>query len=139
MKYYLSVEQKTLISKKISSYLNDQYQDIVFAYLFGSFVTEERFNDIDVAVFTKNSEVKILEFELDLENELEKVVRVQIDVRVINGAPLAFSQNVIRSGKVIVDREPNLRADFEGRILKQYFDFSPFRRRYLAEVENAPF
>ena len=139
MKYYLSAEQKTLISRKISSYLNDQYQDIVFAYLFGSFVTEERFNDIDVAVFIKNSEVKILEFELDLENELEKVVRVRIDVRVINGAPLAFSQNVIRSGKVIVDREPNLRADFEGRILKQYFDFSPFRRRYLAEVENAPF
>jgi len=139
MKYYLSAEQKTLISRKISSYLNDQYQDIVFAYLFGSFVTEERFNDIDVAVFIKNSEVKILEFELDLENELEKVVRVRIDVRVINEAPLAFSQNVIRSGKVIVDREPNLRADFEGRILKQYFDFSPFRRRYLAEVENAPF
>lgn len=139
MKYYLSVEQKTLISRKISSYLNDQYQDIVFAYLFGSFVTEERFNDIDVAVFIENSDVKILEFELDLENELEKVVRVRIDVRVINDAPLAFSQNVIRSGKVIVDREPNLRADFEGRILKQYFDFSPFRRRYLAEVENAPF
>jgi len=139
MKHSLSTEQKTVISNKISSYLNDQYHNIAFAYLFGSFVTEERFNDIDVAVFIKNSDVKILEFELDLENELEKMVKVEIDVRVINGAPLPFSQNVIRSGKVIVDREPNLRADFEGSILKQYFDFSPFRRRYLAEVENAPF
>jgi len=25
-----------------------------------------------------------------------------------------------------------------GRILKEYFDFAPFRRRYLEEVTNAP-
>ncbi|MBW2109458.1 MAG: hypothetical protein JRI36_12460 [Deltaproteobacteria bacterium] len=29
----------------------------------------------------------------------------------------------------------NLRADFQVKILKQYFDFSPFRKRYL-ELER---
>jgi predicted nucleotidyltransferase len=138
MRYHLSAKQKEVITKKISSYLSDRYQDIAFSYLFGSFVSEEVFNDIDIAVYTKNIDLNILEFELDLENRLEQAVEVQIDVRVINNAPIAFSQNVIRTGNLIVDREPNLRADFEGRILKQYFDFATFRRRYLAEVENAP-
>lgn len=50
----------------------------------------------------------------------------------------AISHNVIRSGRPIVDKDPNLRADFETRILKHYFDFSPFQRRYLREVLNAP-
>lgn len=102
------------------------------------FVSEEVFNDIDVAVYVRNTDVNILEFELDLENRLEQAVEVQIDFRVINKAPIAFCQNVVRTGKLIVDREPNLRADFEGRILKQYFDFVTFRCRYLAEVENTP-
>ena len=29
-------------------------------------------------------------------------------------------------------------ADFESYVLKKYFDFARFRRRYLSEVINAP-
>jgi len=79
-----------------------------------------------------------LNFELDLENKLEKIVKYSVDVRVLNRAPLSFSQNVIRQRKVILDKDPNLRADFEGQILKQYFDVAYFQRQYLQEVANAP-
>jgi hypothetical protein len=61
-----------------------------------------------------------------------------VDVRVIDRAPLSFIQGVLRHGRLIIDRDPDFRADFTGRILKQYFDFSTFRERYLAEIENAP-
>jgi hypothetical protein len=37
-----------------------------------------------------------------------------------------------------LDKDPNLRADFEGQILKQYFDVAYFQRQYLQEVANAP-
>lgn len=138
MKHYLKPSQKERIIETISSYLRSQYEEIVVAYLFGSFITAESFTDIDVGIVTKVALDMPLNFELDLENKLERIAKYQTDVRIINQAPLAFCQNVIRYGKVIVDRDPNRRADFEGKILKQYFDFFPFRRRYLDEVVDAP-
>jgi hypothetical protein len=61
-----------------------------------------------------------------------------VDIRILNRAPISFCQNVIREGKVILDKNPDERAFFQGLILKKYFDFEPFRRRYLREVVNAP-
>jgi len=75
---------------------------------------------------------------MNMESEIEKISDYQVDVRLLNAAPISFVQNVIRHGQVIVDMDPNFRADFQGMVLKKYFDFSPFRRRYLEEVVNAP-
>ena len=80
----------------------------------------------------------MLEYETELEINLEKRVKFETDVRVLNNAPLSFLQNVIRNCLVIVDNEPNRRADFESYVMKKYFDFARFRRRYLSEVINAP-
>ena len=80
----------------------------------------------------------MLECELEFEIKLEELVKFSVDVRVINKAPVSFVQNVIRHGKVIIDSKPNIRSDFESYILRKYFDFSSFRRRYLTEVGNAP-
>jgi hypothetical protein len=79
-----------------------------------------------------------LNFELLLESDIGKIAQYRTDVRLPNRAPLSFGQNVIRHGRVMFERHPNLRANFEGRILKEYFNFSRFRRRYLHEVTNAP-
>jgi len=80
----------------------------------------------------------LLSFELETEGKLQSIIKCPVDVRILKQAPISFSQNVIRTGRIIIDKDPNLRADFETRILKQYFDFSPFQRRYLREVTNAP-
>jgi len=97
-----------------------------------------QFSDIDLAILVDSPPDDPLFFEINLETELEKIVKYQVDVRILNQPPLSFCQGVIRSGTVLVDRRPNLRADFQGKVLKQYFDFTPFRRRYLYEVVNAP-
>lgn len=134
----LDVSEKERLVEKICLFLQRQGDEIVTGYLFGSFNTAERFSDIDLAVLVKDHEKNPVGFEIDLETRLEKVVEYRVDVRILNGAPLSFCQSVIRSGRVILDRDPNMRADFQGRILKQYFDFSRFRKRYLNEVVNAP-
>jgi len=138
MKYSIKKSEKLRIFKKISSYLLPQRKDITVAYLFGSFISEDHFSDIDLGILIGSKLISALDLEIELEIELEKVVRYQVDVRVLNNAPISFCQNVIRSGGLILDRNPNLRSDFEGNVLKQYFDFSRFRRRYLSEVINAP-
>jgi len=137
VKHSLTNIQKEDIFKCISSTLQG-HEEIVVAYVFGSFNSSSTFSDIDIALLTSVNLEACLNYELDLEIELEDAVKYPVDVRVINNAPLAFCQNVIRHGRIILLRDPNLHSDFMGRILKEYFDFAPFRRRYLEEVTNAP-
>ncbi|MGD8666603.1 MAG: nucleotidyltransferase domain-containing protein [Desulfobacterales bacterium] len=137
-KHSLKPDQKDKLVSTISSYLEQNCKEIVAAYLFGSFITQRLFSDIDLGILTAGDSTEALNFEIDLENRLEKIVKYSVDVRVLNRAPLSFCRNVIRHRKVILDREPNLRADFEGQILKQYFDVAYFQRQYLQEVGNAP-
>jgi len=138
MKHSLKTSQKENIAEQIGSYLYRQYEEIIVAYLFGSFVTADSFADIDLGILMDRLPDRPLNFELDLECKLEEMIKFPVDVRIINGAPLSFCQNIIRHGTIIVDKNPDFRAGFEGNILKQYFDFSHFRRRYLNEITNAP-
>ena len=138
MSHTLSRSEKEKVIQIISSHLFQQYDEILAVYIFGSFISERHFSDIDIGIITAMDLSKPLDFELKLENRLEKLIKYPVDVRILNRAPISFSQNVFRTGRVIIDKNPNMRADFEGRILKQYFDFSPFQQRYLQEVTNAP-
>ena len=138
MKHSLKKPEKQDIIESLSSYLLRQRKDISVVYLFGSFISEESFSDIDLGILTQIEPMRILDFEFRLENQLEQIANHQIDVRFLNNAPISFCQNVIRNGQVILDRDSNLRSDFEGQVLKKYFDFSRFRLQYLAEVKNAP-
>lgn len=138
MSHTLSRSEKEKVIQIISSHFFQQYDEIFAVYIFGSFISERHFSDIDIGIITAMDLSKPLDFELKLENRLEKLIKYPVDVRILNRAPISFSQNVFRTGRVIIDKNPNMRADFEGRILKQYFDFSPFQQRYLQEVTNAP-
>jgi predicted nucleotidyltransferase len=137
-KYTISKSRRDRIAASISSYLIENMKSIATAYLFGSFVAVDSFSDIDLGVIIETDPVNLMLFEFELENRLEKICGHPVDVRVLNRAPLSFCQNVISHGKVILDRDPNHRADFEGNIRKQYFDFSRFRKLYLREAVNAP-
>ena len=137
-KHRMKDVEKEKVIKIISSHLSNRHEKIIIAYLYGSFVKEKSFSDIDLAIYNRTNIAKPLEFELMMENELERRVKVPMDVRVINSAPLSFCQKVIHEGRLIIDKNPNFRADFEGKILKKYFDFAIFHQRYLAELQNAP-
>ncbi len=137
IKHSTTKQEKEEIVVLISSFLQKR-AEIYAAYLFGSFVTGEPFADIDLGVLLRQEPEDPLEFEIELESKLEKLERFRLDVRVLNRAPISFTQNVIRFGRIIIDHEPNIRSDFEGYVLKKYFDFARFRRNYLAEVINAP-
>jgi len=136
--YSLNRSEKEKIIEVISSCLSNQYEKVITAYLFGSFLQSMSFKDIDIGIIVTKNLSHLLSFELETEGKLQSIIKYPVDVRVLNQAPISFSQNVIRTGRIIIDKDPNLRADFETRILKQYYDFSPFQRRYLREVMNAP-
>jgi predicted nucleotidyltransferase len=136
IKHTITKQDKEKITKTISSYLQN-HKEIVAAYLFGSYVSGQPYGDIDLGILVRNEPENPLEYEFELEIKLEELVKFAVDVRILNKAPVSFVQNVIRHGQVIIDSKPNIRSDFESYILRKYFDFAPFRRRYLAEVINA--
>ena len=137
IKHTITKREKEKITKTISSHLQ-KHKEIFAAYLFGSYVTGQPFGDIDLGILVRNEPENLLEYEFELEIKLEALVKFAVDVRVLNKAPVSFVQNVIRHGQIIIDSKPNTRSDFESYILRKYFDFAPFRRRYLSEVINAP-
>lgn len=137
MKKKIDSVQKEIVIKNIREILKKVEPEVISAFIFGSFVQEDKFSDIDLALLFKTQIDKPLDFEIALEILLEDSIGYPFDVRVLNFAPLSFCQAVFRNGKLIVDSKPNFRSDFTGNILKQYFDFSYFRQRYLREVLNA--
>jgi predicted nucleotidyltransferase len=135
-KHTIAKRDKEKITKTISSYLQ-RHEEIFAAYIFGSYVSDELFGDIDLGILVQVEPENLLDYEFELEINLEKLVKIPVDVRVLNKAPASFAQNVIRHKMLIIDKDPNRRADFESYVLRTYFDFAPFRRQYLAEVINA--
>jgi predicted nucleotidyltransferase len=135
----LSLKDKEDFLERISGRLNAE-KCVLFAYVFGSFLSGDGFQDVDIGIYAHEAQLdqSPLDFELRIEREMEEVLRVPVDVRVINNAPLSFVYNILRHKIVVADREELLRADFEGATYKKYFDFRHLRREYVRELVNAP-
>jgi len=122
--------QKKGIINKVTRMLKER-EEIVFAYLHGSFLTHD-FRDIDIAIYLKEDEDVLYEVKLGV--ELEKILGFPVDVRVLNSAPLTFRFKVIKDGLLLFSRDERIRSDFEALTISEYHDFSYFRKRYRREV-----
>lgn len=122
----------------IAKYLNENHGEIYALYAFGSFISDKQPADVDIAALIDQVVHDPFSYESAMENELEVFVHKSIDMRILNRAPLSFCYTVIQTGKVMLDKNPNRRSDFESLVIRQYLDFKHFQRRYLSEVADAP-
>lgn len=107
----------------------------IFAYVHGSFLDEEDFNDIDVAIFLDKGtaiNTDLVDLEISLSLELEKLIHLPIDVKILNAAPLSFCYHVTK-GVLIFNQNENIREEFVCRTWSAYFDFQPVSKIYLRE------
>jgi hypothetical protein len=119
--------------------LLEKEKGVLFAYLHGTFDGERSFRDIDVAVYVEESLIpkeKALDFEIITSMKLEEKVKMPVDLRVVNYAPLGF-QYYSTAGILLMCREDDLRVDFLTRIRSLYFDFQPSSERFLLEMLHA--
>ncbi|MHC1610422.1 MAG: type VII toxin-antitoxin system MntA family adenylyltransferase antitoxin [Candidatus Methanospirareceae archaeon] len=118
------------IAGEIEGVLN-RFQEIEFAYLFGSFIDIERdvFRDIDVAVYVSSvspfSAYEKMKLSLKIGRELEKVIRprCEFDVKILNYAPILFQYEVIKTGKVVFSRDEVDRIRYEAKVISSYLDY----------------
>lgn len=132
--FHLSRQEKEAILFALCKGLG-RWGQISFAYGHGSFFKEGPFRDVDVAVYLRPPLSHPLELELALESELAGEIRpVLVDVRLLNRAPVSFRYRVIKEGRPLVVRDEVAMADFVEATIRDYLDFSPFRREYLMET-----
>lgn len=129
------------IKKKLELRLGKQ-PEVLFAYLHGSVLSTGKPRDIDIAVYlhakefnqlTRDGEISMA-FAIPLEMDLEMLLKKKVDLQVLNRAPLSFRYRVIKDSVLIVDKDSNLRSDFEYLSRTEYFDFRPRRNEYLREI-----
>jgi len=131
----LKVKSKANIVKDLSSELF-KHKEIVFVLIHGSFIDQEKFNDIDVAIYIKEKPDSVLQYELNLEASLimSDLFPREIDIRVLNKAPLYFQYNVIKNGDLLFTKSNDVFYDFKEIIIRDYLDFLPHHREYLKEA-----
>lgn len=128
--HHLQAQDREAVLQRLSQVLAER-EDIAFAYAHGSFLRQEGFHDIDVAVWTGPNAGEWTD--VDLSTELSRAVAYPVDVRVINHAPVAFLFHVFR-GAVILVRDERLLADLIERTARTYHDRLPLVRRATREA-----
>jgi len=134
----ISRKERARISKFLGQLLEKE-NGIFFAYLHGSFTEARPFKDVDLAIFVNEKAIpkeRALDFEISSSLKLEKNVKLPIDLKIINYAPLGFQYHST-AGTLIMCKEDDLRVDFLTRIRSLYFDFKPSSERFLLEMLNA--
>jgi len=104
--YRLSPEEKILILNKLRDVLSKR-SEIVLAIVFGSFLKDYPFRDIDIAIYTTGNPDP-LDLKLELEEELEKVLNYPVDIAILNEAPPWFVKKVLKEGTLLFTKQPTL-------------------------------
>lgn len=112
-------------------------EEIIFAYLYGSFAEGLPFRDIDIAVYVKEeivSREEAFDYGLELSSLIEAETKIgPLDIRVINYAPAGLKYYVTK-GCMLFSKDDEKRYDFIEETWKRYFDLMPKRKQILHDL-----
>ena len=79
-------------------------------------------SDVDLGIYVKNS--KRLNF-LSLFRKISQILGTdEIDLVVLNSAPISLAGRILKNKKILIDKDPFLRHQYESLIMRKYFDFT---------------
>jgi len=124
------------ILPKVNNFL-ENYPKVAFAYLFGSLARDKvlPLSDIDIAIYLKEGADFNQKKMTILRDLIDILGTEEIDLVLLNTAPLTLKARIVSNKKLLVDNDPFLRHSFESLVLREYFDFSKkeeeiFKRRF---------
>ena len=104
--------------------------EIRWAYLFGSCARAEPFRDVDVAVMLSPAARGAVALGRVVDRAETAAKGVPVDVVDLAAAAPALAGRVVREGRLLVDREPEARRDWEAAANQRALDIEP----WLAEA-----
>lgn len=111
------MKNKTI--KIIKAILNKE-KNIEFAYLFGSFISEKKHNDIDIGIYTHEGiKENSLNITANLKHKISRKLKEsnihleadEIDITLLNSINFKFMARIFKEGVLILDKNPEHRAD----------------------------
>jgi predicted nucleotidyltransferase len=107
----------------LCGFLSDN-PDIIFAYLFGGLAKYKPnpLSDVDIAVYV--NDVKKLDY-LSLFSEITDILGTdEVDLVILNDASISLAGRILQNKKILVDKKPFLRHEYESLTLRKFFDFT---------------
>ncbi len=138
MTYKIASEKKEEIISAFKDKL-EKYNEIIFAYIFGSFIDNETpfFRDIDIGIYVKEDVVlqkQFIDYAINLSLELESLFkRYPVDVVVMNNAPLSLLFKITQ-GELLFVRDEGLWSDFVTKAWSLYHDHAITSREILKDM-----
>ncbi len=131
--FILNREEREELIKRLEKGLRNR-EEIAFAYLYGSFAEDLSFHDIDVGIYLLEIEQEeSTSYGIALSQTLSNEVKLPVDVRVLNFAPVLFVYHVIR-GVLIFDRNEELRVHVVEETVRKYLDLKPMIHKGIKEA-----
>ena len=128
-KYYrMSWEEREKLLNKLERKLRS-IGDILFAYVYGSFIKREFFRDIDVAIWIKELE-EAFKYEVEASSKIEISLNIPVDIHVLNEAPLPFKYTVFTEGRLLFSNNEKARIRVIDETIRQYEDLRILRSLY---------
>jgi len=129
----LGEDEKRPLIEQLAAALQNR-DEVMFAYIYGSFTEGLPFHDIDVGVYTLEiTEEESTNYSLILGQMLSKELQVPVDIRVLNFAPVSFLYEVIR-GNLIFERNEEIRIRVVEQTIQRYLDLKPMILRGIKEA-----
>jgi len=124
-------DEKEKIISKLRDYFKTK-EEVSFAFFFGSWIKDQKGleSDMDIAVYFKPRsnmlELQDTEAYYETENqlwrEIEKIVKTEVDLIVLNRAPATVADSALR-GIPLVIKNRNIYINFLLRVTSEAIDF----------------
>ena len=112
--------KKQRLIEKIEKVLSE-CDDVIFAYLYGSFLTSESHRDIDIALYVSD-DIRSSSLAVDVQIALGKETGLPpdvFDIRIVNRIPqtgdlfaLLYLKRIFEENRLLVDKDFGARGDF---------------------------
>jgi predicted nucleotidyltransferase len=118
------------------------HDEILFAYIYGSFVDHEMpfFRDIDIGIYIDERVVpsnKFMDYSINLSIELESALKkYPVDAVILNNAPLSLAFRITQ-GQLLFMKDEDKWIDFVTRVWSMHHDHAITSRKMLEEIINA--
>lgn len=113
---------------------------IVAAWLFGSVARgdDRPTSDVDIAVLTSRAaDHTMADLWLDLRADLCSIASTEVDLVVLDHAPVDLVHRVLRDGVLLVERDRGVRIAFEVDARNRFFDMTPIWNEYRRAPRRA--
>ncbi len=119
----------------VREYLS-KHPNVLFAYLFGGLARGRvsPLSDVDIAIYLADG-ADIAQEKLETLGRLNEILKTdEVDLVILNTAPLPLAARIIKHKVILVDKMPFVRHKFESLIIRKYFDFSRKDRKRKISV-----